>query len=341
MIKRCALILLGIGLVGSLHAQDPNFSLNYSNPMMLNPALSGLIEGKLRVNAGHRWRKATADQNYQTSMLTAGYRYKGRLLEGGAGMLVSSDYTPGLRTNNLQASFAYEAPLGTKVRYHHLRAGFQAGLIQRRLENANLLYEDQFDGTGFNLPTAEDRPRRTQIVPDVGMGVVWYRTQKIEGNPEFNHFLGFSVKHLNRPQLGFYDDATLERANIRWTLHGGGKFRTRGRMDFNTNLVVLRQNNATQWSINGFARYKFYSSSGTYGRYNGSLMAGAVYRSQDAAIAYAGFDLQKQFALGVAFDFYTGGDQFTRNTYGGLHVMASYLFGHDDYEGQALPFPFF
>lgn len=326
--------------VTQLQAQDPNFSLNYANPVTVNPAMAGLMEGDYRFNAAHRWRRATATQDYHTSLLSADMRIDNRLMEGGLNLLVATDEVPGLRTNNAQLTFAYEAPLGTKVRYHHLRAGFQAGIIQRSLLTDDFFYEDQFDGLGFNLPTSEAYPNLSIISPDVSAGVLWYRTQKIVGNPEFNPFAGFSIQHLNRPQLGFYERGR-EKANMRYTVQAGGKIRTRTPFDINFNGVYALQNHSQQLTFNLFARYVFYENGITFGRHKASVMLGGVYRPGDAVIGYAGFEFKKTFSFGMAFDFYTADDPFTRNTYGGLHMMASYNIGFNKYRGSALPFPFF
>jgi type IX secretion system PorP/SprF family membrane protein len=288
----------------------------------------------------HRWRVASATENYQTSVLTGDYLLSNRLMDGGIGLLLSTDEVPGMRTTTALVGFAYEAPLGRKVRYNHLRAGFQGGIVHRALLQGNYTYEDQFDGVGFGRPTAEVYSGTNLIVPDFNLGLLWYRTQKIRGNPELNPFAGVSVQHINRPDISFLGDGS-EPLNMRYTFQLGTKYRTRTPIDLNASVIFALQNNSNQLTANFFARYVFYNEGITFGEHKASIMLGMVYRSGDALVGYAGFELRETFSFGVAFDIYVPQNTFAQNAFGGLHANVAYLFGRKKYSDPALPFPYF
>lgn len=336
---RLLFISLVMFLAANLQAQDPNLSLPFANPQLLNPAFSGLVEGDLRFNVAHRWRRATLDADLQTSYFSADYAIRNRFMQGGAGLFFNTDKTPGLRKTNATASFAYEVPFGVKVRYHHLRAGFQAGIIHQNVTPSELLFEDQFNGTGFSGSTAEGFDRMSMISPDISVGLLYYRTQKIRGNPEFNYFLGASAQHVNRPKMSFIETAG-EQSNMRISGLAGGKFRTRSPLDFNVNTMWWMQNNSQQLLVNFFARYIFFDNGIPFGRHNASIMLGASWRSNDAVTGYLGFEYKKSLSVGLAADLYTPPVVYA-NSYGGLQVMVSYLIGHQKHRDPALPFPFF
>jgi len=341
------LLLVGLLLVSLLlpdcaRAQDPNYSLQYANPVTINPAFAGLMEGDWRINAGHRWRRATASENLQTSVFGADYRIDNRYLEGGANLFLANDQVPGISTTWALLSLAYEAPFGDRVRYDHLRAGFQAGIVARSLGTANLTFEDQFDGIGF-VGVSEDEnvlANMNQIVPDVSAGLMWYRTQKIVGNVEMLPFVGFSMSHINRPELGF-SDSELERQNLRYDLNVGGRLLTRSAFEFHGNVLLTSQNESTQGTFNLFTRIVFFENGILFGRHKASLMVGGSWRPGDAGVAYVGFEYEKRITLGAAFDFYTGNEAYINNAFGGLHVNFCYLIGQRRYRGSSLPFPFF
>lgn len=332
-------------------AQDPNVSLLYGNPAIINPAMVGLVEGSMRFNASHRWRRAGSfsldganssnNIDYQTTTVSGDFLLKSRKFYGGAGGFVATDKVPGLRTTQLQAGFAYEAPLGIKVRYHHLRIGFLAGMHIRSLNQDELLFADQFDDLGgFTNPTGENFGNMTQVTPDLSAGLLWYRNQKIRGNVEFNHHLGFAAQHVTRPNLGFYDNAG-ENASIKYTAQFGGKLRTRAPIDVDLAGTWTIQNNAQQLTLNLFGRYIFFDNGILWGRHKASVMAGLVFRTEDALIGYLGFEYKETLAFGLAFDLYTFPNKFTNGSFAGGQIMASYLLGHRAWREPDNPFPFF
>jgi type IX secretion system PorP/SprF family membrane protein len=231
-----------------------------------------------------------------------------------------------------------------RVRYDHLRVGFQAGIISKTLNTQDLVFEDQFDGINdFTGTTNEDVQRYTLVVPDVSMGLLWYRTQKIRGNPEIMPYIGASFQHINRPRIGFVVRGS-ERNSMRYTGQIGARFTTRTAFEFNVNTVLAYQNQSFQATINAFTRVVLFENGVLFGRHKASVLGGVVWRTSDAINAYLGFEFEKYMMLGMAYDFYYGRDQqdpFTRNAFGGMHIMYTYLIGHKLFREPSLPFPFF
>ncbi len=68
-------VVLQMGLTSRVKAQiDPHFSQYYAYPIYLNPALTGVINGDLRVNANFKNQYATINNAYQTEGLSLDYR---------------------------------------------------------------------------------------------------------------------------------------------------------------------------------------------------------------------------------------------------------------------------
>lgn len=327
-------------LASHARAQDPNWSLPYATPMLVNPAMTGLMEGDARIRAAHRLRRATPQDNFQTSLLQGEGRIYNRLMDGGFGGLVAHDNVPGLNTNHFLGSFAYELPFGNKVRYHHVRFGVQAGFTQRSIQNPDLFFEDQFDGTGFSGSTTELIQGDAELVGDASIGLMWYRTQKIRGNVEFNPFFGAALYHLNAPEFNFLE-SSAESSTRRLSFQGGGTLHTRSPLDLSLNLTWDFQNESDQATITMLGRYNFFENSMLFGKHKASVMAGTVLRTGDGILAYTGVEYRNTITFGFAFDVLTSDDRFIDNTYGGMHVMISYMFGHENYRDSALPLPLF
>lgn len=341
---RIATLALFMLLCLSARAQDMGNTLLFAHPVQHNPAMGGIAEGLLRLSVSHINRVASPEFKYNSTYVTADAAINTRVLDGGVGVFLNTDFTPGLTTTTFYGTFAYEAPLGKKTRYHHLRAGVSAGLISRSITDANLYFADQFNGIdGFNQPTGEVFARQSVIVPDVSIGLMWYRTQKIKGNPEFNHYLGLSWHHITQPSISFYDNANSEKLSTRMTAIVGGKMRTRTPFDVNASLLFSYQNNSMLWTINAFGRYVFYDNGVWFGRERAALFLGSTVRVNHSVAVYTGFEYLKMLSIGFGYDFaYTYKDNPIYNgVYGGFQVMASYTFGARKYDQPALPFATF
>jgi Type IX secretion system membrane protein PorP/SprF len=183
----------------------------------------------------------------------------------------------------------------------------------------------------------------TLIVPDANIGLLWYRTQKIRGNPEIMPYAGVSFQHINRPRMGFVVRES-DRTSLRYTLQLGARITTRTAFEFNVNTVLARQNNSFQATVNAFTRVVLFENGILFGRHKGSVMGGVVWRTSDAVNAYIGFEFEKYMTLGMAYDFYykpNKADPFTNNVFGGVQLVYSYLIGHKRFREPSLPFPFF
>lgn len=323
-------------------AQDPSYSLHFGIPMTISPSMAGLCSGDASFRVSHRTRKLTDVENYSTTLFQGNYRIESRLFNGGAGLLVVNDVAGGLRTTEIQIALAYEAPLGRKVRYDHLRGGFQVGVVNRHLNMEKLVFEDQFDGLGFSLPTSESGniANLSQFNMDVSMGLMYYKTQKIKGNPEFNPYLGFAIHHLNRPLVSFFPSDKY-RMSIRYTFFGGAKMRTRTPLDFNLNLIYMIHNQSNLLSINPFVRFVFYENGIWFKNEKAAAMAGFIIRPSDSFVSYLGFDFNKTFAFAFAYDLLVSRSTIVNKNFGGLQLMVRYLINGKQYLGNEVPFPVF
>jgi len=325
-------------LVVPAFAQDPSSPLLYANPQTVSPSMAGLVQGSAALNLSTLVRRATEDVNYNTSMLSLDVPIRSKLLQGGTGILLSTDKVAGFRTSNFSASFAWEAPLGVKARYNHLRAGIQAGFIQQTLDQNYYTFADQFTGTGFGNTTNEPiaTASTNSIAPDFSLGLLYYRTQKIKGNVELNPFFGGAIQHFNRPNLsyvGVYD------ASRKYNVQIGGKLRTRTPFDISSSLIYSVQNNSQLYAWTTFLTFTFFENNVLFGKEKAALMIGSTVRLKDAISPFLGFNYQNIFSFTAAYDIVVASTPTVPTSYGGFQMMISYRIGSTKYKKQALPFP--
>ena len=310
----------------------------WAQPQALSPALVGLVDGRFRGQVVHAFRPATGFANFSSTWVGVEAPFTLGNLPAGAGGYFFSDVAGGLRLTKGMLSFAYEAPLGPRARYDHLRGGFAAGFVQRSLEPNDLYYEDQFDGRGFNRPTSESFERTSIAHADYGLGLLYYRTQKVPGNVELVPFLGGSVFHLNRPAIGFLV-ARAERLSLFWNAYGGARLYTRTPFQLVGSLQYARSNQSQWIGGNLLAEFVLYEGGYWFTKPVGSVLAGAALRARDQYALLAGLTIQKGLAVGLAYSLLTRRNT-TPTTFGGMQVMLQYQLGYSYRErGVVYPFP--
>ena len=368
-------VVLVLTLAGarSLRAQDYAPSLTFANPMLLGPSFAGLVEGRVGADFSHRIRRATDQDNFTTSVLTVDYPLDLKRFVGGAGLILASDNAGGLRTNQAHLAVSYEVPKPARIRYHHLRVGFQAGVFQRTLQSANLVFADQFNALINNFdpsrPSADvlaNQGLSTPLAFDAAFSLLLYRTQKIKGNPELNYYIGGSYHHFNRPSIGFNPSDRDVFLSPRTTIYGGLKYRTRSIVDVNLNAIYTEQNASQLLTVGVFARVVFYERNVLFSNESASLIAGVNLRQQlnnvrrvvevspgvlqeenirrsglESMVPYIGLEYNKTFSFAVAYDQVLASQTSLTSSFGGLMFMASYVFGSEKYKKPALPFPLF
>ncbi len=322
-------------------AQDPSYSLNFSVPYMISPTFAGLQEAKVGSYFTYRMRKLTPIENYSTVVLGTGTALDYEKLQGGAGLLIINDNAGGLRTTEIHGIFAYEAPFGKRVRYDHLRAAVQIGVVNRAINTNKFTFEDQFDGTGFEFNTQENFDRLSVFNMNYAISMMYYRTRKIKGNPEFAPFVGFTIDHINKPKIGFYN-STAEPLPMKYTFFGGGRMYTRTPLDVNGYFIANFHNYSYLLSIGGSLRYVVYDRGIWFKKEKAAISAGFLVRPGDTFMTLIGMEFSQTILVSFSYDLLTSKYNIINKNFGGLQIAARYNFDTDFFKRKPeLPFPDF
>ncbi len=288
----CLIILLGIG--GRLAAQDVHFSQFYNAPLLLNPALTGKINGTFRAGVIYRnqWFGAINGRTaFSTPMVS--FDMPIRLKNGdafGVGGFVVNDRTGGGVLNRIQVvvSGAYHKGFGADNN-HALSLGFQAGFNQRKLDMAGMNFSTMLgDNYTFDpsLPTQENFGNATTNF-DLSTGLGW--SSKI--SERFYMHFGVAAYNLITPYNTFNSNEEDNMRRITATF--GSDIRVAKRFSLLPSIIYQNQAKAQETNL------------GLSGAIDINkdfvLMAGAYYRVKDAVIPYLGADF-KGFRMGVSYD---------------------------------------
>jgi type IX secretion system PorP/SprF family membrane protein len=317
MIKKIKLVVLIFSvLLGKLNAQDFHLSMYDAAPLFLNPAMTGLIETKMRAHAHYRTQwSAIAFKPFTTALVSfdmptkTKWSYGGQITNMRAGL---SNY------NVLQVlgSVSYVLPLD-KSKYHNLSLGLQAGVTQKRVEYQVLTYDAQWSsaaGGSFDkgLPNNETFTRGVQFQEIVNFGALYYYSKQ---QSRINPFLGISGFNLTQPKETFF--GTGNRLPMRFYAHTGVRVNVNELLYFIPKILIMKQANAFEQTYAVDAGYyfkgeKFY------------LLAGFVFRAADANIGWVGMK-KDNYILKIGYDMNTSSLRSTSKARGAFEISLTYL----------------
>ena len=196
-------------------AQDPQYSQFYANPLYLNPAFAGsALAPRLTVNYRNQW--PSQGSFVQTSF---GVDHFMPNLNSGVGLLVTDDSqgNSAIRMTDVTGLYAYQLKINDGLA---VRLGLQATYANRRGDFTGLIFGDQLTDRGPTGSQTNDPLLINNSTPSIsyltfGGGLLVYSDK---------YWFGTTVKHLNQPNLGFYNAGNPNnRLPMNISVHGGFK----------------------------------------------------------------------------------------------------------------------
>ncbi|MEM8586356.1 MAG: PorP/SprF family type IX secretion system membrane protein [Bacteroidota bacterium] len=351
-LKFISLLLCGFTMA-NVSAQDQHFSQFFASPLTLNPALTGLFQGKYRVSFIHRqqWQQVL-DSPYSTFSAAADFRYylnpnKRRYKDAfGVGMLFYTDRVSSVNfsTNQIMLSGAFHKALDPRS-HQTLSLGIQLGIAQRNLSYDELSFEDEFNGEdGYTIGVSDERdllPENNFAFGDYQIGLN-YSYAPEDG---LGIFLGAALHHIGEPEQSFFfeetEDEPIQVSNKLPRRYSGylnlrlplGKY-----VEFHPRVLAYSQ--GPHLALNGGANFRFLFNQD---RGLALHMGGWVrpVRSEEdisvsSAIALLGFEYSN-FIVGFSYDI--GLDQLPQNwrQRNSFEISVSYLGNADDTEAVPCP----
>lgn len=306
----------------NLNAQDIHFSQFYMSPTNLNPALTGVMNCKMRFVANYRnqWAPILGFSNsFNTYNLSFDQKVPvGRYDYFGFGGTFWGDKAGSLDFSTLQfkLSGSYSKRMsGTRTSSNYLVFGAEAGLNQRGVKFHNAIWGNQITNNGPD-PTQPGDPAifdPSFLFADVSVGVLWFSVL----DKHNNFYVGGALSHLNEPLQNNIEEGTPGYIPAplysKLTIHGGGVFRINRKSAFIPGFVTFFQGPSFQ--LNAGTSFRF--GSGQSRTNESSFQMGLWTRlankykdpsstglHMDALILSARFDYQK-YGFGLSYDINT------------------------------------
>ena len=301
----------------AIKAQDLHFSQFFNSPLTTNPANTGFIpDADYRLGAHFRNQYSNImSVPYKTISAFADFQLMRDRLENGwlgLGAVILSDVagSGSLRSTKVYGSLAYHQMLGNSSL---LSAGFNLGYANKRIDQTNLKFPDQFDGKFFSnqVPTSVVLTNNAVSYFDmqVGMNYAYF--------PQDNVYIngGYSVHHVNKPKESFFDDDT--EAGIIPMRHIGfvnAILKVAPDVIINPNVYYANQARSSELVAGMNANINLGQSEGEK-----QLIAGLYYRYQDAFIPMVGLQY-KNIRFTFSYDATASGLK-TFNNYQGAQEL--------------------
>lgn len=308
MIKHIALSCVAlVCLFGDvlLHAQDPQFTQFYANPLYLNPAFAGTAQCPRAVVA-FRDQWPAISGTYVT--YSASYDQHVDALGGGIGFLVTEDRQGQGTLNTINAAAMYSYQLNVTKEFS-IRAGFEAAYIQEHLDWSKLTFGDMIDPQkGFVYQTAEVPGPSSKSNVDFSAGLLGYSKE---------YFFGLAVNHLTQPDMALLSGSALNNTSpleMKITGHAGAVIPLegdKGNASISPNIIYQYQGKFQELCLGMYIT-------------KGPLVGGLWYRNQDSFIALVGiqYDIYK---IGYSYDVTVS--SLSNATAGSHEVTLSMIFG--------------
>lgn len=299
-------------LFGQAQAQDSHLSQFDASPVLLNPAHTGMFNnGDIRIAVNYRSQWGVLSSNFVTTGASFDMPFKDRW--GVGGYLYNSDFANVINSLNFALSGAYQISDPNQQEYY-LSAGLQLGFIYKRVNDPNLVFDNQYTNGLFDsdLPSGEGFQRFNRFMPDINIGFAYIGTDK---SKQVNPYGGLALAHITTPNESFVGDESA-RMPIRWTLSGGAKIEINDDLMIDPNLLFMRQRTFTEINVGALAFYHLNET-------NYHILGGLYYRHHDAFILHAGLKHLNNIYR-ISYDINTSGLNQFSNKRGGVEFSVIY-----------------
>ena len=218
--------------------------------MLLNPALTGLYNGDLRIiaNARTQWNAITNGYKTVIGSVDAKIIGIGRNDMVGGGIQVLSDHAGDLDFTTMSTSIygSYLKSIGSHGR-NFLSLGLQQSLISNNydLSKAKINEPD---------PLVLGGADQSKTFYDITIGLAWF----FHPRRDVSFYLGAAGAHLTQPNVGFFKNIETTDVELyqKLTLHGGAEFRLNRKIFLKPSFILADQGPHREILLGSFFKYK-------------------------------------------------------------------------------------
>ena len=294
--KRQILLVLLLFILAHFKAisQDIHYSQFYNAPFNINPGLTGIFSGDIRLMANYRSQWSSVPADFKTVTMGGDIKIRGAEISTGFFAVgFHFNYDQAGFTNLAHSNFSIPVSYTKRIsRRFFTSVGFQLSSHQRRFSLKGISFDSQYTNPGGydpNNPNNEvvnDLPNNNFIDFSAGIN---FRLQSLADNqllyPQRNRSkldFGLGVFHLTRPNQSFVEGGTL-LLPIRISPYAYGTMMINPKLDLIGSLGAQVQDQYLEALAGISAKYHVSTDPGN----EVAIQAGINLRFQDFGDAYS------------------------------------------------------
>jgi len=312
--------------------QDIHLSQYYMAPLIVNPASTGIIDGKHRaiINYKDQWRSIGIPyKTYALSYDTKLFEEKLNKSYLGAGFFAFRDKAGDSEFSTTQFNLSVSGVVSLNEN-HKISGGLQGGYAQKSLDLANVSTDNQFYNGQHDplLNNGETNNFNSSSFGDFSAGLLWSyvkQTKIYRGDEQLTGRAGIAFYHFNRPTQKFYS-IDPDRLYSKIAVHGdafiGYKEKNYALLP---SVLFLKQGPSIEFNIGTMLRYRIREGSLYTGLVQETAVSiGCYYRAGDAIIPAVNFEIAS-FMITISYDINTSNLKSASKGRGGLEISLRYL----------------
>ncbi|MBI5914501.1 MAG: PorP/SprF family type IX secretion system membrane protein [Bacteroidetes bacterium] len=307
----------------SLCAQDIHFTQFYNAPLTMNPALTGISKGDIRLSSLYRSQWNAANSPYKTFNVSAEKKFYNIThdswwLSGGLDIFYDRAGDANQATTHIVLTGSYTKMLD---RNNFISLGLSAGIGQRQFEFGNLTFDNQWNGDIFDpdRPVNENFNDPNLLYPDFGIGFN-YRAQKARSRSKFD--LGAGAFHFNRPNQS-YQENDKSQLPVRLGMYAMPVFQISGTGDVVGAITTQMQDK--YFEALASVGYRYHLSTKKSKEVAVQLGVGFRFNAIGDAVTPAAEFHYRDWMVGLSWDMNVSGFSTATNRNGGPEIAVRYI----------------
>jgi type IX secretion system PorP/SprF family membrane protein len=302
-------------------AQDIHFSQFYDNPILRNPALTGIFSGDYKAGVDYRSQWADISVPYQTVLASFETRIPlGKEIKDylSVGLVATYDHAGSISFNTVQVYPAINYNKSMDDDHNtYFSAGFTGGYIQRSIDISKAQFSSQYVNGGYSSynPTGENTSFKNIQSYDLGAGI------SLNGSMgAFNHanyYAGISAYHILQPNQAFLSTDQLVRVNTKFDGQFGFKVKLNDQFALTAHFNYTNQYPFQEIVGGGLVSWR--SVNATEPGNTFTIYAGTFYRIGDAIIPTFKIE-HKGYSVNLSYDVTLSGLRTINTGAGGFEI---------------------
>lgn len=317
--KGLILIIISTLTFSNLKSQDLHYSQFYNAHVNINPGLTGIFNGDVRMAANYRNQWSILPIPYST--VTGAYDMKLYRKQKtdfyGAGLVFNYDQAGDSKLSlaTLGLNGSYSIPV---QKTGFLTFGAQLGFSRRAFSLDDLTFDEQWDGVQFvaNKSVTEAFDRKSLFIPDLSTGINYRWQKSSRSKADF----GIAAFHINNPRNPFYSDDKAVKLPIRFAINTLMQYQVSGSVDLLIHGIAQFQRPYKEIVVGLGPKFYLNQKRGK----NFAIGLFGMYRFKDA-IAPALQLYINELQFGISYDVNTSPFKVASNKKGGPEFSLTYI----------------